>query len=44
VLRAIGALSDELVAQLLEASTLRVAELGIIRWLRLGMHCDGGLH
>lgn len=44
MLRAIGTLSYEFVTQLLEASTLRGAELGIIRWLRFCVHCDGGLH
>jgi hypothetical protein len=44
VLRAIGTLSNQFVAQLLEASTLRGAEFGIIRWLRLGVHSDSGLH
>ncbi|HEY7961278.1 MAG TPA: hypothetical protein VID29_05080 [Solirubrobacteraceae bacterium] len=44
MLGAVGTLSDEFVAQLLEADALGVAELGIVCRLWLGVHRGGGLH
>jgi hypothetical protein len=44
VLGGVGAFGDELGAQPFKASTLHVAELGIIRGVLPGVGCGGGLH